>query len=115
MRNSYDSYLIDEETINRCAKELSRVGEDTVLVVCLLHDIPRCCNETGTCMLKVQNWLRFEGAVPPANVKDYMHAADLIALTKAVTNFGIHVMEAGMCGRCVVTLSDCTIARLAAL
>jgi len=56
--------------------------------------------------LKLENWLRFEGAVPHANVKEYFHAADIFVSVQDVTNFGIHVMEAMVCGRCVVTLNN---------
>ena len=56
--------------------------------------------------LKLENWVRFEGAVPHANVKEYFHAADIFVSAQDVTNFGIHVMEAMVCGRCVVTLNN---------
>jgi len=56
--------------------------------------------------LELENRVRFEGAVPHANVKDYLHAADVFVSTQDVTNFGIHIMEAMVCGRCVVTLNN---------
>jgi glycosyltransferase involved in cell wall biosynthesis len=56
--------------------------------------------------LKLENWVRFEGAVPHASVKDYMHAADVFVSTQDLTNFGNHLLEAMTCGKCIVTLNN---------
>lgn len=56
--------------------------------------------------LGIEDWVRFEGAVPHADVKTYLHAADVFVSVQDVTNFGVHVMEAMICGRCIVTLDN---------
>ena len=56
--------------------------------------------------LKLENHVRFEGAVPHASVRDYMHAADVFVSTQDLTNFGNHLLEAMTCGKCIVTLNN---------
>jgi glycosyltransferase involved in cell wall biosynthesis len=56
--------------------------------------------------LGIERSVRFEGAVPHANVSKYLHAADIFVSVQDVTNFGIHIMEAMICGRCVVTMNN---------
>lgn len=56
--------------------------------------------------LEIENWVRFEGSVPHARVKEYLHAADIFVSTQNATNFGVHVMEAMTSGKCIVTLNN---------
>jgi glycosyltransferase involved in cell wall biosynthesis len=56
--------------------------------------------------LGVENHVRFEGSVRHEDVKTYLHAVDLFVSTQDVTNFGVHMMEAMICGKCVVTLDN---------
>jgi glycosyltransferase involved in cell wall biosynthesis len=56
--------------------------------------------------LGVGNYVKFTGAVPHTNVTDYMHAADVFVSTQDATNFGNHLLEAMVCGRCIVTLNN---------
>lgn len=54
----------------------------------------------------IENCIRFEGSVLHADVKTYMRAVDIFVSTQDVTNFGVHIMEAMICGKCIVTLNN---------
>lgn len=55
--------------------------------------------------LGVKNYVKFTGAVAHDDVKNYMNAADIFVSLYDVSNVGNPLLEAMVCGRCIVTLN----------
>jgi glycosyltransferase involved in cell wall biosynthesis len=56
--------------------------------------------------LGVKSHIRFIGAMPHNEVKDYLHAADIFLSLYDLSNLGNPLLEAMVCGKCIVTLAD---------
>ena len=56
--------------------------------------------------LGVREYVRFEGAVPHAEVPKYMAAADIFLSFYDWSNVGNPLLEAMMAGKCIVTLNN---------
>jgi glycosyltransferase involved in cell wall biosynthesis len=54
--------------------------------------------------LRVQDNIRFAGAVPQADVMTYMHAADVFLAVADLSNVGNPLLEAMACGMCVAAV-----------
>jgi glycosyltransferase involved in cell wall biosynthesis len=54
--------------------------------------------------LRVEDAVRFEGAVPQADVLRYMHAADAFLAIADLSNVGNPLLEAMACGMCIVAV-----------
>jgi len=62
--------------------------------------------------LGVLSFVKFTGAITAAEVAKYMNAADIVATLQDYSNVGNPLLEAMICGKCILTLSTGNTARL---
>ncbi|WP_083523454.1 glycosyltransferase family 4 protein [Methanofollis ethanolicus] len=55
--------------------------------------------------LGVRNYVTFTGTIPHDQVKYYLNSADIFVSLYDISNVGNPLLEAMMCGRCIVTLN----------
>jgi len=100
------SRLVSWKRLDRLVKAVpSIILQDRKVVFIVVGDGPeRKALETLTQNLEVSQYIRFIGAVPHENVADYMNAADIFVSVNDLSNVSNGLIEAMVCGKCIVTL-----------
>lgn len=87
------------------------VIDDVVLIV--VGDGPERDNLIKLAeQLGVADFVKFVGSIPHSEVKKYLHTADVFLSLYDLSNLGNPLLEAMVCGRCIVTLNDGSISDL---
>lgn len=93
-----------ERTIEAAPYIVSKYKDVIFLIVgdgCEKTNLEKLSEELG-----VKNYVKFMGAVPYDDVKSYMNAADIFVSLYDVSNVGNPLLEAEVCGKCIVTLNS---------
>lgn len=102
------SRLMALKRVDRCIQALSEaVSDSSDMVLVIVGDGPeRGQLEKLACALGVARQVRFEGAVPHAEIPQYLAAADVFLSFYDWSNVGNPLLEAMMAGKCIVTLNN---------
>lgn len=101
------SRLVPWKRVDRCIQAMPGVLEHlpNALLIVVGDGPARSSLERMASQVGVEGSVRFEGAVPHRNVRDYLAAADLFLSMYELSNVGNPLLGAMLAGRCVVALN----------
>ena len=93
------------ERVIKALPKIVSVVKDVVLVIVGDGSEKRNLEKLSD-YLEVKRYVRFIGAVPHNEVRSYLHASDIFLSLYDLSNLSNPLLEAMVCSKCIVTLSD---------